>query len=93
MSPKQLFERKLQDLGLAEGFSLQVLKTLGNSFTLDELRSGISLALTQLRAPRPETEAVARRILTHARSNYEVQFVPDSRLSERVLFLATPLHT
>jgi predicted GH43/DUF377 family glycosyl hydrolase len=84
------FERKLQDLGLAGGFSLQVLKTLGDSFTFHELRSSISLALTQLRTPSPETEAVARRILILARSNYEVQFAPESRLSERVLFPATP---
>jgi predicted GH43/DUF377 family glycosyl hydrolase len=87
---KQLFERKLHDLGLADGFSQQVLKTLGDSFTLDELRSGIGLAVSQLRVPNLETEALARKILLLARSNYEVQFTPDSRLSERVLFPVTP---
>ncbi len=87
---KQLFERKLRDLGLADGFSQQVLKTMGDSFTLDELRSGIGLAVSQLRVPNLETEALARKILLLARSNYEVQFAPDSRLSERVLFPATP---
>ena len=87
---KTLFERKLPDLGLVGGFSQQVLKTLGDSFTLDELRSGISLALSQLRVPNLETEAVARKILQLARSNYEVEFAPDSHLSERVLFPATP---
>jgi len=87
---KELFGRKLQDLGLAGGFCLQVLRTLGDSFALAELRSGINLALSQLRVPNLETEAVARRILILARSNYEVQFAPESRLSERVLFPATP---
>ena len=86
----QVFERKVQDLGLASGFSQQVIRTLGDSFTLDALRAGNSLALSQLRAPSLESEAAARKILTLARSNYEVQFAPDSALSERVLFPATP---
>lgn len=87
---KRLFEGKLSELGLAGGFSQQVLKTLGDSFTLDELRSSVGLAVSLLRVPNLETEAVARSILILARSNYEVQFAPDSRLSERVLFPATP---
>jgi predicted GH43/DUF377 family glycosyl hydrolase len=87
---KQLFERKVDELGLAGGFSQQVFKTLGDSFTLDALRDAISLAVNQLRAPSPETEAVAREILILAQSNYEVQFAPDTALSERVLFPATP---
>jgi len=33
---------------------------------------------------------VARKIVVFAQSNYEVQFAPDSRLSERVLFPVTP---
>jgi predicted GH43/DUF377 family glycosyl hydrolase len=87
---KSLFERKVHDLGLAGGFSQQVLKALGGSFTLDELHSGISLAVSHLRTPSPETEALAREILILAQSNYEVQFALDSGLSERVLFPATP---
>jgi predicted GH43/DUF377 family glycosyl hydrolase len=87
---RQLFDRKLHDLGLAGGFSQQVLKTLADSFTLEALRAGLSLAVNQLRVPSPETEALAREILTLAQSNYEVQFAPESLLSERVLFPATP---
>lgn len=87
---KRQFEGKLFELGLAGGFSQQILRTLDDSFTLDELHSSIGLAVRQLRTPNLETEAVGRRILALARSNYEVQFAPDSRLSERVLFPATP---
>ncbi len=87
---RHLFERKLDELGLAGGFSLRVLKTMGDWFTLNELRTSISLATKQLRAPSLTTEAVAREILMLAQSNYEVQFEPDSRLSERVLFPTTP---
>jgi predicted GH43/DUF377 family glycosyl hydrolase len=87
---KEFFARKLHDMGLAAGFSQQVLKTLGDAFTLDALRAGISLAVSQLRAPSPETEALAREILALAQSNYEVRFAPDTVLSERVLFPVTP---
>jgi predicted GH43/DUF377 family glycosyl hydrolase len=87
---KHVFERKLDALGREDGFSRQVLKTLGKLFTLDELRASVSLALKQLRTPNLETEGVARKILILAQSNYEVRFEADSCLSERVLFPATP---
>ncbi|MGH9354609.1 MAG: glycoside hydrolase family 130 protein, partial [Terriglobia bacterium] len=87
---KRVFERKLDELGLADGFSGQVLRALGKSFTLDELQTSLSLALKQLRTPNLETETVARKIFVLAQSNYEVRFEPDSSLSERVLFPITP---
>lgn len=87
---KHVFERKLDALGLADGFSRQVLRALGKSFTLDELQASLNLALKQLRTPNVETEAIARKILILAQSNYEVRFEADSCLSERVLFPATP---
>ncbi len=87
---KPVFERKLEEMGLAGGFSQQVLKTLEPSFTLSELRNHIRVALLQLRTPNPETEARARKILVLAQANYEVRFEPDSPMSERVLFPATP---
>jgi len=87
---KRLFERKLQELGLLGDFNRQALKGLGDAFTLEELRTSVSLAVKQLRAPDQETRGVARETLMLAQSNYEVQFAPDSRLSERVLFPSTP---
>jgi predicted GH43/DUF377 family glycosyl hydrolase len=87
---KRLFEQKLQELGLVGDFNRQVLKGLGDAFTLEELRASVSLAVKQLRAPDQETQRVARETLMLAQSNYEVQFAPDSRLCERVLFPSTP---
>jgi len=87
---KGLFDRKLKELGLVGDFSRQVLHGLGESFTLDELCTSVRLAVKQGQARDQETEAAARTILTLAQSNYEVQFPPDSRLSERVLFPVTP---
>src|SRR5579862_398385 len=87
---KCLFERKLQELGLAGDFNRQVLKSLGDAFTLKELRTSVEVILKQVPTPDEETKRAARETLMLARSNYEVQFTPDSRLSERVLFPATP---
>jgi hypothetical protein len=42
------------------------------------------------RAREQETADVARKVIILAQSNYEVQFAPDSNLSERVLFPTTP---
>ena len=87
---KSVFQRKLQELGLLGNFSRELLKLLGDSFTLEELRASASRATTQLRARGHESKAVARKTLMLAQSNYEVQFAPDSRLSERVLFPVSP---
>ena len=86
---KCLFERKLRELNLIGAFSREVLKLLGEPFTLEELRTSISLAAKELRVRDLETEKVAKRTLTLAQSCFEVQFDSDSCLSERVLFPST----
>jgi predicted GH43/DUF377 family glycosyl hydrolase len=87
---KRLFERKLQELGLVGAFNRDVLQSLGDTFTMEELRTSVDLAVKQGPGPDQETEVVARETLMLAQSNYEVRFAPDSQLSERVLFPSTP---
>jgi len=87
---KNVFARKLRELGLIGDFSQQTLQRLADSFTLEELRAATNHVGKQLRARGQESKAVARKVLTLAQSNYHVQFAPDSRLSERVLFPVTP---
>ena len=87
---KSLFERKLQELKLAGDFNQSVLSCLGDTFTLNDLRTCVSLEVQRLHDPDKQIKTVARETLMLAQSNYEVQFEPDSRLSERVLFPATP---
>jgi predicted GH43/DUF377 family glycosyl hydrolase len=87
---KFLFERKLKELGLIGDTSRQVLQGLGDTFTLTDLRASLGLAEKELNARDQETESTARKILTLAQSNYEVQFGPETHVSERVLFPATP---
>jgi len=83
---KGLFERKLRDLNLLGAFSREVLRPLAELFTLEELRTSISLAAKELQVRDLETEKVAKKTLTLAQSCFEVQFDSDSCLSERVLF-------
>jgi predicted GH43/DUF377 family glycosyl hydrolase len=87
---KDLLERKVAELGLTGDFSRRLFQGLPESFTLQELRSGLRAAEKIAQARDQETEAAARKILTLAQSNYEVQFSPRSRLSDRVLFPVTP---
>src|SRR5262245_49378382 len=87
---KGLFGRKLGELGLAGEFSRHVLEGLGDSFRLDDLRARVESTVNDLRLHGQDSEAAARKTLALAQSNYDVQFAPDSRLSERVLFPVTP---
>ena len=87
---RALFELKLEELGLTGDFARQVLHGLGESFTLEELRTALASGVQERQAREQETETIARKILTLAQSNYEVQFPANSRVSERVLFPVTP---
>jgi len=84
-----VFARTLQELSLAGDFTRQVLQDVGDSFTLEELRGAVRQTSARLGARNQEIKATSREILALAQSNYEVQFAPDSRLSERVLFPVT----
>jgi len=88
---KELFARKLFEVGLKSDFTRRVMNKLGESFALEELRA--SLQAEQFRLPDgmvQEDQMAAQGIWMLARSNYEVQFQPEQELSERVLFPATP---
>ncbi len=87
---RHLFERKLAELGLVGDLSRQAMHDLGDRFTLTELELGLKRAEKQFKAGDQETLATTGKILLLAQSNYDVQFEPGSRLSERVLFPVTP---
>lgn len=87
---KALFARKLAELELAGDVIREVLRSLGNEFTLDELRAAVRATVEKVDARDPAGASAARKTLALAQSNYEVRFEPDTRLSERVLFPVTP---
>jgi predicted GH43/DUF377 family glycosyl hydrolase len=87
---KGLFVHKLQEAGVQNDFCRRVLDQLHEDFTLKELRqvlaaSGLTADTTDATATR-----AARGILLLAESNYEVNFAPESRVSQRILFPSAP---
>lgn len=88
---RPLFERSLLHHSLSCGFTQQVVTALGNAFTLDELRHALRQEQDRLGTGMTnEDHNAAQAIWMLARSNYEVQFRPEQRLCERVIFPATP---
>jgi predicted GH43/DUF377 family glycosyl hydrolase len=88
---KPLFERKLQELRLMGAFNWDVLNGLGDVFTMEELRASIKRAAKQIpEYAQKTTKGIAEETLMLAQSNYQVQFKPESDLSERVLFPVSP---
>lgn len=87
---KGLFAHKLQEAGVQNDFCRRVLDQLHDDFTLKELRQ--VLAASGLTADTNDATATraARGILLLAESNYEVNFAPGSRVSQRVLFPSAP---
>ncbi len=88
---KQLFERKLFELGLLDDFATAQLAQLGDTFTFQDLERGLNRSTRRIRvSAREEQQHTARGMLVLALCNYEIRFNPDSRLSERVIFPNTP---
>jgi predicted GH43/DUF377 family glycosyl hydrolase len=85
---RDLFLRKLTELGLDTEFARQVLDAQGDTFTLDELRSAIDLI--KIAHSDPEAPVIGEKMLLLARSNYEVAFAPEQPISERIIFPFSP---
>jgi predicted GH43/DUF377 family glycosyl hydrolase len=87
---KRLFTRKLSELGIDGAFAEQVLGTLHDQFTQDELETAVRTALHQSRPRHREVQPIADGMLTLVRANYEIDFSPDLNLSERIIFPSSP---
>lgn len=87
---KTLFFRKLVELGIEGPFTEQVLDSLNEQFTLDELQQAIQRGLQQSRRRHHELQPVVQGMLTLARSNYEIGYSPEQHISERVIFPSSP---
>ena len=87
-----LFERKLNELGVANEFTRRAINRLGPTFNLEELRCRVDeeLRLPCARDAEQSNRNAAEAIWRLADSNYQVQFMPDQDLSERILFPTSP---
>ena len=88
---KTLFARKLWEVGHHDGFAVEVLAALGDTFTMAELRESLRSVRAAMRGRRnPEPDLSRHAIITLAESNYEIQFGPDVPLEERIIFPHSP---
>jgi predicted GH43/DUF377 family glycosyl hydrolase len=86
---KALFGRKLQEAGVQSDFCQRVLGQLPEAFILDDLHRVLTAERRHADPADATADRAVRGILLLAESNYEVNFAPDSRVSQRVLFPST----
>lgn len=86
---KEIFTEKLRELHVLSEVATAVLAPLSDEFSMADLDAEIERA-HQAEDPDAEVARVTRTLHWLAASNYESSFEPDSRLSERVLFPASP---
>ncbi len=90
---KELFLRKLIELGLGTPFTYEVMASLPGEFTLSELQNNLKTALRQYRSQHNELSPLIEKVVALAKSNYEIQYTPEYELSERVIFPFSPSET
>ena len=85
---RELFRRKLHEIGVDRGHVRQVLDGLAEEFRMEDLVQKIR----RLRAASVEHELLraADRAMLLARSNYSMSFDPATPISERVIFPHAP---
>jgi predicted GH43/DUF377 family glycosyl hydrolase len=79
------FRRKLEELGAHDRITNNLLKGLGETFTLDELENKINKVRSTKFRLKDKNHAIDT-VLWLARSNYEVVFGSGEQISERVIF-------
>ena len=89
----RLFERKLVELRLTTELTRRVMRRLGETFPLAELRASLEVEVRRSLLSdgmAHEDQDAAQGIWLLARSNFQVQFQPEQQLSDRIMFPATP---
>lgn len=83
---RELFRRKLLELGVDGAFCKSVLETLGEKFTMVELVGAVKLRQRY----QTDTTANGARMILLAQSNYEIEFEPQQSVSQRTIFPISP---
>ncbi len=84
-----MFARKLREADIQNDFCQRVLDQLGDAFVLDELRQTLEVERRKSNPADATIDRAALEIQLLAESNYEVDFAPDTQLSQRVIFPST----
>ncbi|MCH9001242.1 MAG: glycoside hydrolase family 130 protein, partial [Planctomycetes bacterium] len=82
------FLQKLREMHGRHSFEQRLFGSLGETFTFDQLRAAIDGVRAQF-AGIDKFDEQAQDVLWLARSNYHLDFPPESDLSERVIFPVT----
>lgn len=90
---KDLFLSKLVELELGNPFTDRVLSTLDNEFTLDQLEDSLRTGLREHWSQHHELAPIVEQVVTLAKSNYEITYLPEHELSERLIFPFGPTET
>ncbi|MCE0499479.1 MAG: glycoside hydrolase family 130 protein [Methylacidiphilales bacterium] len=87
---KGIFWHQLQEMGLVDSIVETILKTVQDSFTVEELSQEIFYLRRNAQHRNTEFDRTASRLLNLAKSNYEVVYLPEQPLTERVIFPNAP---
>ena len=90
---KTLFVRKLVELGIANGFVELVFGALDDRFTMADLDTSLRFVLRQNRTKLQDWTPLSKAILALAKANYEIEYGPDTDVSERIIFPYSPAET
>ncbi|HMP06632.1 MAG TPA: glycoside hydrolase family 130 protein [Lacipirellulaceae bacterium] len=90
---KTLFLRKLDELGVANGFVELTFGALDEQFSIEDLETRVRLVLRQHRARQHDWAPLAKAVLALAKANYEIECDPASDVSERIIFPYSPTET
>jgi predicted GH43/DUF377 family glycosyl hydrolase len=80
------FVRKLGEMGWKNEVSEAIFSRLKEEFSFEELEKAIAWYREKSENSRARTEETVDNLLWLARSNYEIRFDPEHRLSERIIF-------
>ncbi|QBG48224.1 glycosidase [Verrucomicrobia bacterium S94] len=87
---KELFLRKLGELGLQSPWVKEVTAELKPEFTLLQLEEQLQAHLSRNRFLESSQKEAATAIRALAHANYELRFNPDQPISQRAIFPSTP---
>ncbi|MBN4076660.1 glycoside hydrolase family 130 protein [Mariprofundus ferrooxydans] len=80
------FSLKLEDMGGLNDISKRIMQRVPDHFSFDDLSRSIQQEREQYSAPHPLLHETIDKIDWLSRSNYELKFRKDRRISEKVIF-------
>jgi len=87
---KSLFCRKLAELGLGNSLTEHAMSVLNQEFTLEQLEASLHAAIRENPAQYQTLAPIVEGIITLAKSNYQITYLPEHGLSERLIFPLGP---